>query len=146
MDEEILDLFECTRGEFGEVGRFGIVGAQEAVVAFNGAFLPGAVGVAIVDGDVEEVFESLFVEELGAVVGEDGFEFVAAGAEVTPEVVEGGGDGGLRNRGQEVHIEAAGGGGVAAVGVDKGEHTATAAGGVDGIHLEVSGFAMHAGG
>ena len=62
-------------------------------MAFNGAFLPGAVGVAIVNGDVEEVFEGVFVEELGAVVSEDGFEFVAAGAEVTPEVVEGGGDG-----------------------------------------------------
>ena len=46
-------------------------------MAFNGAFLPGAVGVAIVNGDVEEVFEGVFVEELGAVVGEDGFEFVA---------------------------------------------------------------------
>ena len=115
-------------------------------MAFNGAFLLGAVGVAIVNGDVEEVFEGVFVEELGAVVGEAGFEFVAAGAEVMPEEVEGGGDGGLRNRGQEVHIEAAGGGGIAAVGVDEGEHPAAAASGVDGIHLEVAGFAMLAGG
>ena len=115
-------------------------------MAFNGAFFPGAVGVAVVDGNMEEVFEGVFVEELGAVVSEDGFEFVAAGAEVAPEAAEGGGDGCLRNRGQEVHIEAAGGGGVAAVGVDEGEHTATAAGGVDGIHLEVAGFAMLAGG
>ena len=51
MDEEILDLFECARGEFGEVGGFGIVGAQEAVVAFNGAFLPGAEGGVVVVGD-----------------------------------------------------------------------------------------------
>ena len=115
-------------------------------MAFNGAFLPGAVGVAIVDGDVEEVFEGVFVEELGAVVGEDGFEFVAAGAEVAPEVAEGIGDGGLRNRGEEVHIEAARGGGIAAVGIDEGEHAAAAAGGVDGIHLEVAGFTMLAGG
>ena len=115
-------------------------------MAFNGAFLPGAVGVAIVNGDVEEVFEGVFVEELGAVVGEDGFEFVAAGAEVAPEAAEGGGDGCLRNRGQEVHIEATGGGGIATVGVDKGEHTATAASGVDGVHLEVAGFEVVAGG
>lgn len=115
-------------------------------MAFNGAFLPGAVGVAIVDGDVEEVFEGVFVEELGAVVGEDGFEFVAAGAEVAPEVAEGSGDGGLRNRGKEVHIEAAGGGRIVAVGVDEGEHTATAAGGVDGVHLEVAGFEVVSGG
>ena len=115
-------------------------------MAFNGAFLPGAVGVAIVNGDVEEVFEGVFVEELGAVVGEDGFELVAAGTEVAPEAAERSSDGGLRDGREEVHVETAGGGGIAAVGVDEGEHTATAAGGVDGIHLEVAGFAMLAGG
>ena len=34
------------------------------------------------DGDAEEGFERVFVEELGAVVGEQGLEFVAVGAEV----------------------------------------------------------------
>ena len=32
--------------------------------------------------DAEEGFERVFVEELGAVVGEQGLEFVAVGAEV----------------------------------------------------------------
>ena len=115
-------------------------------MAFNGAFLPGAVGVAIVNGDVEEVFEGVFVEELGAVVGEDGFELVAAGAEVAPEAAESSGNGGLGDGGEGVHVKTAGGGGVAAVGVDEREHPAAAASRVDGVHLEVAGFEVVAGG
>ena len=41
-----------------------MVEAQEAVVAFDGAFFPGAVGVAVVDGDIEEGFKRVFVEKL----------------------------------------------------------------------------------
>ena len=115
-------------------------------MAFNGAFFPGAVGVAVVDGNMEEVFEGVFVEELGAVVGEDGFELVAAGTEVAPEAAERSSDGGLRDGREEVHVETAGGGGIAAVGVDEREHPAAAASGVDGVHLEVAGFEVVAGG
>ena len=71
---------------------------------------------------------------------------MAAGTEVVPEAAERSGDGCLRNRGQEVHVETAGGGGIAAVGVDEREHPAAAASGVDGVHLEVAGFEVVAGG
>ena len=82
MDDEVVGLSERVGAQLGEVGGFGVVGAQEAVVALDGAFLPGAVGGAVVNGDAEEGFECVFVEELGAVVGEQGLEFVAVGAEV----------------------------------------------------------------
>ena len=88
MDEELEGFIDGVRDEFGEVSGFWVVDAEEAIVAFNGAFFPGAVGVAVVDGNMEEVFEGVFVEELGAVVSEDGFEFVAAGSDVAPKVVE----------------------------------------------------------
>ena len=51
--------------ELGKVGGFGAVEAQEAVpVAFNGAFLPSTVGMAVVDGDMKEGFKRVFMEKL----------------------------------------------------------------------------------
>ena len=50
MDEEVVGLSERAGAQLGEVGGFGVVGAQEAIVAFDGTFLPGMVGVAVVDG------------------------------------------------------------------------------------------------
>ena len=35
-------------------------------MAFNGAFLPGAVGMAVVDGDMKEGFKRVFMEKLRA--------------------------------------------------------------------------------
>ena len=90
MDEEILDLFECTRGEFGEVGRFGIVGAQEAVVAFNGAFLLGAEGgvVDVGDGGVGRTDGDDIGDILVAIVHQEGGGFA-----VLPEGKRARGDG-----------------------------------------------------
>ena len=58
-----------------------MVGAHEADVAIDGAFLPGAVGVAGVDGGAKGGFDLARVEKLGAVVGGQGLERVAVGAE-----------------------------------------------------------------
>ena len=111
-------------------------------MALDGAFLPGAVGVAVVDGGAEEGFERVFVEGLGAVVGEQGLELVAVGAEVAAETAERGGHGVLGERREGVQVEAAGfrGGGV--VGVDECQEAVAAVGGVDGVHLEVAGLGV----
>ena len=142
MDDEVAGLSERAGAQLGEVGGFGVVGAQEAVVALDRAFLPGVVGVAVVDGDAEEGFERVLVEELGAVVGEQGLEFVAVGAEVAAETAERGGHGVLGERREGVQVEAAGfrGGGV--VGVDECQEAVAAVGGVDGVHLEVAGLGV----
>ena len=68
-----LEAGEFRGGEAGEVGgAFGAPGADEAVGVFNGAFLPGGVGVGVVDGSVEDGIEFGLVEELATVVGGDG--------------------------------------------------------------------------
>ena len=68
-----LEAGEFGGGEAGEVGgAFGAPGADEAVGVFNGAFLPGGVGVGVVDGSVEDGIEFGLVKELAAVVGGDG--------------------------------------------------------------------------
>ena len=51
VDEDLEGFIDGVRDEFGEVSGFWVVGAQEAVVAFNGAFLPGAKGGVVVVGD-----------------------------------------------------------------------------------------------
>ena len=63
MDDEGTGLLERARAELGEVGGFGAVEAQEAVVAFNGTFLPSAVGMAVVDGDMKEGLKRVFMEK-----------------------------------------------------------------------------------
>ena len=88
MDDEVVGLPERVRAQLGEVGGFVVEGALEAVMALAGAFLPGAIGVAVVAVGAEEGFDLVRVEELGAVVGEQGLEFVAVGAEVAAEVAE----------------------------------------------------------
>ena len=59
VDDVVAGLSERVGAQLGEVGGFGVVGAQEAIVAFDGAFLPGAVGVAVVNGDAEGGFVGL---------------------------------------------------------------------------------------
>ena len=49
-------------------------------MAFNGAFLPSTVGMAVVDGDMKEGFKCVFMEKLRAIVGENRLKFVAVGA------------------------------------------------------------------
>ena len=144
MDDEVVGLSERVGAQLGEVGGFGVVGAQEAIVALNGAFLPGTVGMAVVDGDMEEGFERVFVEELGAIIGEHRLKFMAVGAKVAAKAMKRGGHGGLRNGWKGVHIEAAGRCWTAMVGVDKGEDATTAAGRMDGVHLEMSGLGVMA--
>ena len=62
-----MGLFKRARAWLGKVGGFGAVEAQKAVpVAFNGAFLPSTVGMAIVDGDMKEGFKCVFMEKLRA--------------------------------------------------------------------------------
>ena len=52
------------RGDLGEVGAFGEPKAEEAVGVLAGAFLPGGVGVSVVDGGAEDAFEGGVVEKL----------------------------------------------------------------------------------
>ena len=142
MNDEVVGAFELTAAYFGEVGGFGMVGAQEAVVALDGAFLPSAVGMAVVDGDVKEGLKRVFMKEFGAVVGEDGLEFVAIGTAIAAEVPEGVGHGGLGDCWEVVKIKTAGFVWIVVVRVDEREQAAVAVGGVDGVHLEVAGLGM----
>ena len=143
VNDEVVGAFELTTAYFGEVGGFGMVGAQEAVpVALDGAFLPSAVGMAVVDGDVKEGLKRVFMKEFGAVVGEDGLEFVAIGTAIAAEVPEGVGHGGLGDCWEVVKIKTAGFVWIVVVRVDEREQAAVAVGGVDGVHLEVAGLGM----
>ena len=69
---------------------------------------------------------------------------MAVGAKVATKTMKRGGHGGLRNGWKGVHIEAAGRCWIAMVGVDKGEDATTAAGRMDGVHLEMSGLGVMA--
>lgn len=113
-------------------------------MAFNGAFLPSTVGMAVVDGDMKEGFKCVFMEKLRAIIGENRLKFVAVGAKVAAKTTKRGGHGGLRNGWKGVHIEAAGRCWIAMVGVDKGEDATAAAGRMDGVHLEMSGLGVMA--
>ena len=113
-------------------------------MALNGAFRPGTVGMAVVDGDMEEGFKRVFMEKLRAIIGEHRLKFMAVGAKVAAKAMKCGGHGGLRNGWKGVHIEAAGRCWIAMVGVDKGEDATTAAGRMDGVHLEMSGLGVMA--
>ena len=113
-------------------------------MAFNGAFLPSTVGMAVVDGDMKEGFKRVFMEKLRAIVGENRLKFMAVGAKVAAKAMKRGGHGGLRNGWKGVHIEAAGRCWIAMVGVDKGEDATAAAGRMDGVHLEMSGLGVMA--
>ena len=48
VDDEVAGLSERARAWLEEIGGVGVVGAHEAVVTLDGAFLPSAVGVAVV--------------------------------------------------------------------------------------------------
>ena len=74
-------------------------------MAFNGAFLPSTVGMAVVDGDMKEGFKRVFMEKLRAIIGENRLKFVAVGAKVAAKTTKCGGHGGLRNGWKGVHIE-----------------------------------------
>lgn len=113
-------------------------------MAFNRAFLPSTVGMAVVDGDMKEGFKCVFMEKLRAIIGENRLKFVAVGAKVAAKTTKCGGHGGLRNGWKGVHIEAAGCCRIAIVGVDKGEDATAATGRMDGVHLEMSGFGVMA--
>lgn len=113
-------------------------------MAFNGAFLPSTVGMAVVDGDMKEGFKYVFMEKLRAIIGENRLKFVAVGVKVAAKATKRGGHGGLRNGWKGVHIEAAGRCWIAMVGIDKGEDATAAAGRMDGVHLEMSGLGVMA--
>ena len=88
-------------------------------MAFNRAFLPSTVGMAVVDGDMEEGFKRVFMEKLRAIVGENCLKFMAVGAKVAAKAMKRGGHGGLGNGWKGVHIEAAGRRWVVIVGVTR---------------------------
>ena len=69
---------------------------------------------------------------------------MAVGAKVATKAMKRGGHGGLRNGWKSVHIETAGRCWIVIVGVDKGEDATAAAGRMDGVHLEMSGFGVMA--
>ena len=48
--EAVLDKDDFRQGDLGEVGALGEPKADEAVGVLDGAFLPGGVGVGVVDG------------------------------------------------------------------------------------------------
>ena len=110
-------------------------------MAFNGAFLPSTVGMAVVDGDMKEGFKRVFMEKLRAIIGENRLEFMAVGAKVAAKAMK---RGGLRKGWEGVHIEAAGCCWVAVVGVDEREDATAVAGRMDGVHLEMSGLGVMA--
>ena len=97
-------------------------------MAFDGAFLPSTVGMAVVDGDVKEGFKRVFMEKLRAVIGENRLKFMAVGAEVAAEVAERGGHGVLGERREEVHVKTTGLLGVDVVGVDERQEAGAAVG------------------
>ena len=66
-------------------------------MAFNGAFLPSTVGMAVVNRDMKEGFKRVFMEKLRAIVGENRLKFVAVGVKVAAKATKRGGHGGLRN-------------------------------------------------
>ena len=113
-------------------------------MAFNRAFLPSTVGMAVVDGDMKEGFKCVFMEKLRAIIGENRLKFVAVGAKVAAKTTKCGGHGGLRNGWKGIHIKAAGRCWIAMVGIDKGEDVTAAAGRMDGVHLEMSGLGVMA--
>ncbi len=90
--DKVLDGLDLVWGNVGEVGLFGEPEADEAVCMFDGAFLPGCVGVGVVDGGVDNVFEAGLVEKLGAVVERKGADGEGKGAH---DVAKGAMDGGL---------------------------------------------------
>ena len=65
--EAVLGKDDFRQGDLGEVGALGKSEAEEAVGVLDGAFLPGGVGVGVVDGGAEDAFEGGLVEELAAV-------------------------------------------------------------------------------
>ena len=90
---------------------------------------------------MKEGFKCVFMEKLRAIIGENRLKFVAVGVKVTAKATK---RGGLRKGWKGVHIEAAGRCWTAMVGVDKGEDATTAAGRMDGVHLEMSGLGVMA--
>ena len=102
--------------------------AEKAVGVFDGAFLPGAVGVGVVDGGADDAFEGGGAEELAPVVGEQrlhGLQLLLA-----HEFLEGGADGFLADFGEFDGV------GFAGLAFGEGEEAALpASAGVDGVHF-----------
>ena len=102
--------------------------AEKAVGVFDGAFLPGAVGVGVVDRGADDAFEGGGAEELAPVVGEQrlhGLQLLLA-----HEFLEGGADGFLADFGEFDGV------GFAGLAFGEGEEAALpASAGVDGVHF-----------
>ena len=60
--EEVLGAGSRSRGNLGKVDAFGEPEAEKTVGVFDGAFLPGGLGV--VDGGVEDLLEGGLVEKI----------------------------------------------------------------------------------
>ena len=97
--------------------------------------------MAVIDGDMKEGFKRVFMEKLRTIIG-NRLKFMAVGAKVAAKTTKRGGHGGLRNGWKGVHIETTRRCWIAMVGVDKGEDATAAAGRMDGVHLEMSGFGV----
>ena len=67
MVDEGFDAGDRAGADGREVGAFAEVTSELAVEVFDGAFLPGAVGVGVVDGGADDAFEGGLVEELAVV-------------------------------------------------------------------------------
>lgn len=68
--EAVLDKDDFRQGDLGEVGVLGEPKTEEAVGVLDGAFLPGGVGVGVVDGNAEGFLYSALVEKRSAIVGD----------------------------------------------------------------------------
>ena len=129
--EAVLDKDDFRQGDLGEVGALGEPKADEAVGVLDGAFLPGGVGVGVVDGSAEDAFEGGLVEELAAVIGGHGADR-AEGA-FGDEAAEGAVDGLLADGAQRAQEDVAG----AALEQDE-ESAAAGAPGDDAVHLPIA--------
>ena len=129
--EEGLGAGDRRRGDLGEVGALGEPKAEEAVGVLDGAFLPGGVGVGVVDGGAEDALEGGLVEELAPIVGGHG----AARTEGAfgDEAAEGAVDGLLADGAQGAQEDVAG----AAFEQDE-ESAAAATPGDDAVHLPIA--------
>ena len=128
MVDEGFDAGDRAGADGREVGAFAEVTSELAVEVFDGAFLPGAVGVGVVDRGADDAFEGGGAEELAPVVGEQrlhGLQLLLA-----HEFLEGGADGFLADFGEFDGV------GFAGLAFGEGEEAALpASAGVDGVHF-----------
>ena len=139
--EAVLDKDDFRQGDLGEVGALGEPKADEAVGVLDGAFLPGGIGVGVVDGGAEDTFEGGLVEELAAVAFRLRLRSVAIGGHDADraegafgdETAEGAVDGLLADGAQGAQEDVAG----AALEQDEGAAAAGALGD-DAVHLPIA--------